>query len=90
MQVRTTPLLDATLLHERAGALADLQTLLASVADDAVFIQSLTDDLRGLAGKAPAELTDAVPDFKAIRAGEIGPLIAAVVPGLLARLAQAH
>ncbi len=90
VRVRTTPLLDATLLHERAGALADLQTLLARVADDADFIQSLTDDLRGLAGKAPAELTDAVPGFKAIRAGEIGPLIDAVVPGLLARLAQAH
>jgi exonuclease SbcD len=90
VQLRTTPLLDAALLHDRAGALADLQALLAGVADDADFMQSLTDDLRGLAGKAPAELSDAVPDLKAIRAGEIGPLIDAVVPGLLARLAQAH
>ena len=90
VQLRTAPRLDAALLHDRAGALADLQTLLAGVADDADFMQSLTDDLRGLAGKAPAELSDAVPELKAIRAGEIGPLIDAVLPGLLARLAQAH
>ena len=89
VQVETTPALDAGQIHARADALADLQALLAQVGEDEDFLRSLTEDLRGLSGKAPAELGEAVPDLKAIRAGEIGPLIEAVIPGLLARLALA-
>ena len=90
VQVETTPALDAGQIHARADALADLQTLLAQVGEDPDFLRSLTDDLRLLSGKAPAELMDAVPELKAIRAAEIGPLIESVIPGLLARLALAH
>jgi DNA repair exonuclease SbcCD nuclease subunit len=86
----TTPMLDAAQIRLRADALADLQAVLAEVGDDAEFLRSLTDDLRGLAGKAPPELSDAVPDFAAIRSGAVGGIVEAVIPGLLARLAQAQ
>ena len=89
VQVETTPALDAGQIFARADALADLQTLLAQVGEDQDFLRSLTDDLRALSGKAPPDLAEAVPELKAIRAGEIGPLIEAVIPGLLARLSLA-
>lgn len=88
--VDTTPPSDATQIRERADAIADLQALLLEVPTDEAFLRSLAEDLQQLAGKAPLELTEAVPAFGAIRAGEVKALVESVTPGLLARLAQSR
>jgi len=88
VRVETLPPADERQLRERSDAIADLQALLQEVAQDEAFLRSLTDDLRQLTGKAPAELAEAVPDFEAIRAGDVAALVRSVTPGLLARLAQ--
>jgi hypothetical protein len=53
-------------------------------------MQSLAEDLQLLAHKAPLELSEAVPELKAIRAGDVAALVQAVTPALIAQLAQAH
>ncbi|RZM02251.1 MAG: DNA repair exonuclease [Variovorax sp.] len=90
VRVETAPPADAAQVRERSDAIADLQALLEDVALDEAFLRSLADDLQQLTGKAPAELTEAVPEFEAIRAGDVAGLVRAVTPGLLARLAQAN
>jgi DNA repair exonuclease SbcCD nuclease subunit len=90
VRVETLPLADERQVRERSDAIADLQALLQEVTQDEAFLRSLGDDLRQLTGKAPAELAEAVPDFEAIRAGDVAELVRSVTPGLLARLAQAQ
>ncbi len=90
VKVETTPAVDASQIRERADAIADLQALLEQVPSDEAFMRSLAEDLQQLTGKAPLELTDAVPDFKAIRAGDVGSIVQSVIPGLIAQLAQTH
>jgi DNA repair protein SbcD/Mre11 len=90
VKVETTPAVDASQIRERADAIADLQALLEQVPSDESFMRGLAEDLQQLTGKAPLELTDAVPDFRAIRAGDVGSIVQAVIPGLIAQLAQTH
>jgi DNA repair exonuclease SbcCD nuclease subunit len=89
LRLDTTPASSAADLRERADAIADLQALLAQVSADEDFMRSLAEDLQQLSGKAPPELLQAVPELAAIRAGEVGPLVQDVIPGLLAQLGRA-
>ena len=88
VKVETTPALDASQIRNRADAIADLQTLLDQAPDDEAFMNSLTAELQHLTGRAPPELTEAVPDFKAIRSGDVASIVRSVAPGLLAQLAR--
>ena len=90
VKVETTPAVDAIQVRERADAIADLQSLLEQATTDDAFMRSLAEDLQQLASKAPIELTEAVPDFKAIRAGDVAAIVQAVTPALIAQLARAH
>ncbi len=90
VKVETTPAVDASQIRERADAIADLQTLLEQVPADEAFMRSLAEDLQQLTGKAPLELTEAVPDFEAIRSGDVASIVKSVIPGLIAQLVQAH
>jgi DNA repair protein SbcD/Mre11 len=81
---------DASQISERADAIADLQELLAQAPLDEAFMRSLADELQLLTAKAPLELSEALPEFKAIRAGDVSAIVAAVTPGLLAQLAMPH
>ena len=89
VRLDTTPASDPEQIRARADAIADLQTLLDGVPLDAAFMQSLTDDLRLLIDKMPAEATADHEVFKAIRAGDLAPLVSAVTPALIAQLARA-
>jgi len=88
LRLETTPLVDASQISERADAIADLQELLAQVPLDETFMRSLAEDLQLLTAKAPLELNEALPEFKAIRAGDVSGIVAAVTPSLLAHLAM--
>ncbi|MGS0756492.1 hypothetical protein ACVBEH_18750 [Roseateles sp. GG27B] len=89
VKLDTTPATDAAQISARADAMADLQALLAEAPADEAFMRSLAEDLQLLTAKAPMELTEAVSDFKAIRAGDVSAIVQAVTPGLIAHLAQA-
>lgn len=89
VRVETIPSLDASAVRARADAIADLQTLLDEAPTDPALLASLTEELRFLVDRSPHELADAVPQFQAIRNGEVGSIIASVVPGLIAHLIQA-
>ncbi len=89
VRLDTTPAADAAQISARADAMADLQALLAEAPSDEAFMRSLAEDLQLLTAKAPMELTEAVSDFKAIRAGDVSAIVQAVTPGLIAHLAQA-
>ena len=58
--------------------------------DDEAFMRSLAAELQLLAGKAPHELNESVPDFEAIRLGKVGDIVRSVTPLLIAQLAQAR
>jgi hypothetical protein len=73
----------------RSDAIADLQTLLAEAPQDAALLAALVDDLRQLVDKAPLELILAIPEFRAIRNGDVAGIVRAVSPDLLAYLAKA-
>lgn len=89
VRIETTAPLDAAEVRARGDAIADLQTLLDHAPNDPEFIASLTEDLRQLADRAPHKLADLLPELNAIRRGEVGDLVAAVVPGLVAHLIKA-
>jgi hypothetical protein len=86
VQVHTTPVADTAQVQGRADAVADLQALLAQAPEDAAFMQSLAQDLQLLAHKAPMELNEALPELRAIRAGDVSALVQAVTPALVAQL----
>ena len=52
--------------------------------------RSLAQDLQLLAHKAPMELNEALPELRAIRAGDVSALVQAVTPALVAQLMQAQ
>ena len=56
---------------------------------DPVLLASLAEDLRQLVNRAPPELGQALPEFQAIRDGDLVDLVRSVSPGLLAHLAKA-
>lgn len=80
---------DAKGIRDRSDAIADLQVLLEEAPRDEALLASLAEDLRQLVDKAPIELTQALPEFKAIRNGDLAGIVQAVSPGLLAHLAKA-
>jgi len=90
VKVATTPATDASQITARGDAIADLQALLAQVPADETFMLSLAEALQQLTGRAPLALTDAVIDFKAIRAGDVSSIVQSVTPDLIAQLARAR
>ena len=90
VKVATTPATDASQITARGDAIADLQALLAQVPADETFMLSLAEALQQLTGRAPLALTDAVIDFKAIRAGDVSAIVQSVTPDLIEQLARAR
>ena len=86
VRIETTPAHDPETIRARADAIADLQALLDEAPRDQEFLDSLTTELRHLVDHAPHELAACVPEFAAIRSGDVSPLVAAVAPGLIAYL----
>lgn len=89
VRVETTAPLDAAAVRARGDAIADLQALLDHAPADQDLIAGLTDELRQLADRAPHELAALLPELDAIRRGELGALVATVIPGLVAHLIKA-
>ncbi len=86
--VETAPPGGAADARARSDAIADLQALLDEAPLDEAFLASLAGDLRPLLDKAPIDLARSLPEFEAIRNGELADIVRAVSPGLLAQLAQ--
>lgn len=89
VRLETSPAMDAMDIRARADAIADLQVLLDAAPTDPALLASLSEDLRYLVDRTPHELTDLLPELKAIRSGELGPLVASIIPGLVAHLVKA-
>ena len=89
VRLETSPAMDAEMIRARADAIADLQVLLDAAPTDPALLAALSEDLRTLVDRAPHELSDLLPELKAIRGGELGPLVASIVPGLVAHLVKA-
>ncbi len=89
VRLETSPAMDAEMIRARADAIADLQVLLDAAPMDPVLLASLSEDLRTLVDRAPHELFDLLPELRAIRSGEFGPMIASIIPGLVAHLVKA-
>jgi exonuclease SbcD len=89
VRIETEPPGDSWDIRARSDAIADLQRLLEEAPLDAALLAALVDDLRQLVDKAPLELIQAIPEFRAIRNGDVASIVRAVSPGLLAHLAKA-
>jgi DNA repair exonuclease SbcCD nuclease subunit len=89
VRLATLPALDAADIRARNDAIADLQVLLEAAPSDQALLASLAEDLRHLVDRAPHELSELLPELKAIRNGELGPMIESIVPGLVAHLIKA-
>lgn len=89
VRVETQPTADRAQITARADAIADLQALLEDAPNDMALLRGLSEELLQLVGKAPFELTEAVPEFKSIRSGDIAQIVKGVSPGLIAHLAKA-
>lgn len=89
VRIDTEPPGEAGDIRARSDAIADLQLLLEEAPRDEALLVSLVDDLRQLVDRAPMELFHAVPEFQAIRSGDVAGIVQAVSPGLLAQLAKA-
>ena len=89
VRLETSPAMDAEDIRARADAIADLQVLLDAAPSDPALLASLSEDLRYLVDRAPHELSDLLPEIKAIRSGELGPMVASIIPGLVAHLVKA-
>lgn len=89
VRLETSPAMDAEDFRARADAIADLQLLLDAAPTDSALLASLSEDLRYLVDRAPHELSELLPELKAIRGGELGPLVASIIPGLVAHLVKA-
>ncbi len=89
VRLATSPALDAADIRARADAIADLQILLEAAPSDPTLLASLSEDLRYLVDRAPHELSDLLPELKAIRNGELGSMIESIIPGLVAHLIKA-
>lgn len=89
VRLETSPAMAAKDIRARADAISDLQVLLDAAPTDSALLASLSDDLRYLVDRAPHELADLMPELKAIRSGELGPMVASIIPGLVAHLVKA-
>ena len=88
VRVETTPHDTPDVIAARADAVADLQELLSKADGDAVFLQSLQDDLMQMIGKLPHEVIVAVPQLEEIRCGRLQSLVQTTAPSLLAHIAK--
>ncbi len=88
LRVETMPLIDKQAIEARADAVAELQVLLDTATDDPQLLRELIEDLQALVSKAPIELSDMVPQFPAIRQGDVADLVRTIAPTLLAQLAE--
>jgi DNA repair exonuclease SbcCD nuclease subunit len=86
VRLETTPAMSASDIRARADAIADLQILLEAAPTDPALLSSLLEDLRYLIDRAPHDLADHLPELKAIRNGDLGPMIESIIPGLIAHL----
>ena len=84
----STSAADDVTMRVRSDALSELQDLFVAAETDAAFLSALQTDLLGLVNKAPLELQAAVPNFGAIRAGDLVELIRDVRSGLVSYLAK--
>lgn len=89
VRLETSPAMDADMIRVRADAIADLQVFLDAAPTDPVLLASLSEDLRTLVDRAPHELSDLLPELKSIRSGEMGSMVASIIPGLVAHLVKA-
>ena len=90
VRIETEPILDAAHMSERSDAIADLQLFLDEAPEDEALIASLLEDLQLLVNKVPMELIKSVPEFDAIRSGNVASIVKSVTPGLLAYLAKSN
>jgi DNA repair exonuclease SbcCD nuclease subunit len=88
VRIETEPTADPEDIRARSGAIADLQSLLEEAPQDEALLASLADDLRQLVDRAPIELVQALPEFQAIRKGDLASIVKSISPGLLAHLAK--
>ena len=88
VRVRTTPLEAPGAIASRADAVADLQALLGKASMDQALMQGLHDELMQLLGKLPLEVINAVPQFAAIRDGQMTRLVEEIAPSLVAYVAK--
>lgn len=88
VRIETEPTADPEDIRARSGAIADLQSLLEEAPQDEALLASLADDLRQLVDRAPIELIQALPEFQAIRKGDLASIVKSISPGLLAHLAR--
>lgn len=86
---QAAPAVMSNAIRARADAIADLQILLEAAPSDPTLLASLSEDLRYLVDRAPHELSDLLPELKAIRNGELGSMIESIIPGLVAHLIKA-
>ncbi len=86
VRLQTVPALSRLDILARSDAVADLQRILDDAPSNQKLLTELLEGLGPLASRAPPELTELLPELKAIRTGEIAPIIQSVVPDLVARL----
>lgn len=88
VRIKTQPLQTAAMLAARSDALADLQSLLVQAGSDPAFLASLSAEFQPLVGKLQLDVLQAMPELKAIRAGDFSEVLDEVGPGLIAHLAS--
>lgn len=88
VRLETEAFIDATAAEARLDAFADLQEILREAEVDPEFLKQLQDDLGQFVAKAPLDLLASVPALQSVRNSDVGALVKAVSPGLLAHLAQ--
>ena len=88
VKVKTQPLQTPEMLAERSDSLADLQTLFSQAASDPGFLAGLAAEFQPLVVKLPLDVINAMPELKAIRAGDFAEVLDEVAPGLIAHLAS--
>ncbi len=77
-------------LAARGDAVADLQAILATAADDEVLLDALRGDFAELLARLPQDIAQGSPLLDVVRAGRLADLVRSTVPSLLARVASAE
>lgn len=88
VKLETEAFIDTAAAEARLDAFADLQEILREAEEDPEFLKQLQDDLGQFVAKAPLDLLTSVPALQLVRNGDVGALVKAVSPGLLAHLAE--
>lgn len=88
VKLRTEPAVSAETLAARGDAVADLQQVLATAADDAALLKEIDDELQLLVAKLERPVCDAVADIALLRAGRVAEIVERVRPALLAQISE--